>query len=372
MKSIHLLIKPASGNCNLKCQYCFYHDVSKHRKQSLYGRMSEETLENVIKKALDYAEQECTIAFQGGEPTIRGLDFYKKVIVLERKYNKKGINILNSIQTNGYQLNEEWAIFFAENKFLVGISLDGRKNTHNAYRKNGNGEDTFYDVLGTIKLFDKFNVEYNILTVINSMTVKYPKKIYEFYKKNKWRYLQFIPCLNPLDDTDRTHCFSLDPEEYGVFLCELFDCWYEDLQLGEQPYIRQFENYIAILMGCVPESCDKMGICGNQVVVEADGKAYPCDFYVMDEYCLGDLNYIGIEELNNKRREIGFIEYSINDHDQCPQCQYYFICRGGCRRHRLGYDENGVHVNQFCRSYQVFFENALVRMEQIASVLKNK
>lgn len=371
MHPINLLIKPSSGNCNLRCEYCFYYDITNNREQASYGFMSEETLEQVIKKNMEFATGECSIAFQGGEPTLSGLDFYKKVLEYEEKYNTRKIPIQNSIQTNGYRLDETWAEFFAEHHFLVGISLDGSKDTHNAYRKNAKGEETFFDVLKTIDLLNRYQVEYNILTVIHRRTSQKAGKMYQFFKKNKFQYLQFIPCLDPLGEEPGGREYSLIPADYGKFLCDLFDLWYDDLQKGEQPYIRQFENYISMLMGYPPEACDQKGICNYQYVVEADGEVYPCDFYVLDEYKLGNLNRVAIEEIDRKRTEIGFLEYSLTDHEHCKECRYYAICRGGCRRHRISVNEQGDHINHFCESYQMFFDHTLERMMGIANMLKN-
>lgn len=366
MPPINLLIKPASGNCNLRCKYCFYYDVAQNREQESYGFMSEETLEQVIKKALAFAEGSCTIAFQGGEPTLRGLDFFKKCLEFEEKYNVNKVKLYNAIQTNGWHISDEWAEFLAANQYLVGVSLDGNKESHNACRKTPKGEDTFFDVLKTVDLFKKHKVEFNILTVVNRLNSRKAKRMYRFFKKNHLDYLQFIPCLDPLGEAPGQREYSLTAEDYGTFLKEIFDLWYEDLQRGEQPYIRQFENYIGILMGQYPEACDQCGVCNYQYVVEADGEVYPCDFYVLDEYKLGNLNRMTIEEIDSRRVEIGFVEYSKTDHPQCSQCRYFAVCRGGCRRHRIEMDADGNRVNCFCSAYQEFFDYSLERMMKIA------
>ena len=166
MRSIHLLIKPASGMCNLNCRYCFYHDIVEKREQRSYGFMSEETLEVVIEKALCYAEQDCTIAFQGGEPTLAGLDFYKKVVEFQKKHNRKGVRVHNAIQTNSMLLDGQWADFLRENHFLVGISLDGVKEMHDCNRLDARGEGTFGRVMDAISLLERHGVEYNVLTVV--------------------------------------------------------------------------------------------------------------------------------------------------------------------------------------------------------------
>lgn len=373
---INLLIKPSSSLCNLRCRYCFYEDEVKLRKQASYGFMTEDTLEQIIKKALDYSTDGCTIAYQGGEPTLIGIDFFRKSIEFQKKYNTKGIPIHNAIQTNGYRLGKEWAEFFARNHFLVGLSLDGTKDTHNAYRKNAAGEDTFFNIMDTRSLFDAYKVEYNILTVVNSKTVKKTRKIYDFYHKYKLNYLQFIPCMDPFDRGNKENGnesaaaeFSLSAEEYGKFMMELFDLWYEDLKQGRQPYIRTFENYIAILMGMPPEACDQNGFCGIQYVIEADGEVYPCDFYVLDDYKLGNLNTCSMEDIDRKRSEIQFIQRSRNQTNECKNCRFHPICRGGCYRYRTIPESDGMK-NCLCEGYRMFFEYTLGRMQEIANAIK--
>jgi uncharacterized protein len=369
MPPIQLLIKPASGSCNLRCKYCFYHDEMQNREKQNYGFMSLETLEEIVKKTLTYSEHQCDFIFQGGEPTLVGLDFYKKLLEFEHKYNIHNVKVMNSIQTNGYQLGEEWAEFFAANNFLVGVSLDGIKYTHDAYRENSMGTGSFGEIMKTLELFDKKGVDYNILTVVNRRTAERITRIYEFYKKNNWKYQQYIACLDPLGEPKGSREYSLTPEIYGEFLVNLFDLWYLDLCKGEQPYIRQFENYISLLMGYPPESCDMKGCCSIQHVVEADGSVYPCDFYVMDEYKIGNFLKDSIEEMGNRGLESEFVEASLNRPEECKTCKYAYLCRGGCRRNRQIDEAGHLGLNYFCSSYKYFFDKTHTRMEEISRQL---
>lgn len=367
MPPIHLLIKPSSGACNLRCRYCFYHDVMENREQAFLGFMSPETQEHLIQKALERADGQCTFAYQGGEPTLIGLDYFKRAAELEAKYNRKGVTIHHAIQTNGYALDEEWARFFVENRYLVGLSMDGTQQTHDRYRVDPAGEGTFRQVQRTARMFDRFGVEYNILTVVNGQTAKKIQSIYTFYKKNGYRYLQFIPCLDPLGEEPGSREYSLTPKAYGEFLCLLFDLWYRDLMAGEEISIRQFDNYIQMLLGYPPESCGMSGVCSFQNVVEADGGVYPCDFYVLDEYCLGNLNRDSFEDLERRRKELQFVEESRAVDPDCGQCRWYPICRGGCKRYREPRTEQrALRKNFFCESYQMFFAHSISRMEEIA------
>lgn len=211
------------------------------------------------------------------------------------------------IQTNGYALNEEWAKFFKENHFLVGFSLDGTKENHDLYRHNTEGEGTYDRILKSINLMDAYGVDYNILTVVTKDTAEHISEIYKEYQTRGWNYQQYIACLDPLGEERGKNPYALTPVQYGSFLIELFQLWYEDWKKKKQPYIRQFDNYIGILMGYQPESCDQRGSCGVQTVVEADGSVYPCDFYMLDEYYLGNLNEHRIEDIERMRKEIGFI-----------------------------------------------------------------
>lgn len=369
MPVIQVMIKPASGLCNMRCSYCFYADEMANRSQASYGIMSESTLENVIRRILETAEGHCTIAFQGGEPTLAGIDFYRKCLELEQIYNTKKVKIEHALQTNGYVLDEEWCRFFAQNHFLVGLSVDGIKATHDACRKDARGQDTYFHVLHAARLLEEAGVNFNVLTVVNGKTAPKIRRIYEQYRKLGFWWQQYIACLDPVLEEQGKQEYSLKPEVYGQFLIDLFDLWEIDLKQGRQPYIRQFENYIGILMGHQPESCEQRGVCSLQNVVEADGSVYPCDFYALDEYRLGNLNEEGFDVIDQRRKESGFLEASCDHTESCRQCPYFAVCRGGCHRHRQQPgSESGE--NCFCKAYQMFFEACMPRMKEIARLCR--
>lgn len=369
MPQIHVMIKPASGLCNMRCQYCFYADEMAKRNQASFGIMSKETLESVIREIFRFAQEQCTIAFQGGEPTLAGLDFYRQCVRLEKKYNTKNVKVSYAIQTNGYALDEEWYSFFAQNHFLVGLSIDGIKATHDAYRRDIHGNDTYFHTLEKASGLKQAGIDFNILTVVNGKTAPRIRKIYEKYRKLGFSWQQYIACLDPVWEESGHREYSLTPQAYGRFLIDLFELWDLDLRQGRQPYIRQFENYIGILMGYPPESCEQRGVCGYQNIVEADGSVYPCDFYVLDGYCLGNLRTDSFQTIEGRRRESGFVEKSINHTEKCRNCPYFMICRGGCRRHR---EQPGTErgENYFCESYRMFFDSCLPRMKEIAALLR--
>ncbi|WP_317367295.1 anaerobic sulfatase maturase [uncultured Tyzzerella sp.] len=360
MYPINLLIKPSSSNCNFKCKYCFYEDISKKREVSSYGFMSLNTLETLVKKALSFSSSHCNFMFQGGEPTLIGLNFYKKLVEYVKKYNTKNLKISYYIQTNGYFLNEEWAKFLYENNFLVGISLDGIKETNDTNRTTKEDIGTYDIVLNRINLLKKYNVEFNVLTVITSQVAKNINKIYNFYKENDIIYQQYIPCLNNIDDI-KLKDYSLTPKLYGNFLCNLFDLWYKDITSNNFVYNRYFENIVGMLKGYPPEACDMSGSCNIQNVVEADGSVYPCDFYVLDKYKIGNIITDDFIQIYKNIESIKFIETSLKVEEACKKCKWINLCRGGCRRNRDISLNGNLSINYYCDAYKKFFDYTIDR-----------
>lgn len=363
---LHLLIKPASGNCNLRCKYCFYADITEKREVPSFGMMTEETLEVIVKKALGSGAGEVTFAFQGGEPTLVGLPFYKRLMQLEKQYNVHKVPVHFAIQTNGMLMDEEWAKFFAENQFLVGLSVDGTAAVNDLHRVDARGDGTHKRLMQVVKLFKAHKVEFNILTVVSAKVAKEIKSIYAFYKRSGLPYQQYIPCLDPFGEERGGYAYSLTPQLYEKFLKDLFDLWFDDVVHGRFIYNRYFENLVGMLLGQPPEACGMMGFCSRQNVVEADGGVYPCDFYVLDDYRLGSLVTDTWEMIEEKRREIGFIERSRVQHEDCAGCKWRALCRGGCRRDREPMQGDGMSLNYFCSAYKGFFEYAYPRLEQLA------
>lgn len=318
--AITLLIKPASGSCNLRCRYCFYADEMNIRSERTYGMMSLETLDTLVEKTLNQVTHMATFAFQGGEPTLAGLDFYRSLIEIEKKHNHKGIEIHNSLQTNGIVIDEEWAQFLHDNQFLVGLSLDGYQELHDENRKFPDGTGSFGRVMETARLFQKYQVEFNILTVVTAQSARRIRRTYQFFESQGFTYQQYIPCIDPFEENKGSLSYSLTPDRYGKFLKDLFDYWYQDWKEGHPVYNRTFENWIGMLHNYPPESCNMMGICSEQWVVEADGSVYPCDFYVLDEWKLGNIRTASFEEMNEKREELDFVSLSRHVPDKCRDC----------------------------------------------------
>lgn len=365
MKQLCLLIKPSSDKCNMRCKYCFYADIAEKHSESL-GFMTEKTAENLIKSVMNENPSKVTFMFQGGEPTLIGLDFYRFFTECVKKNNRCNAEIFYAIQTNAYLIDIEWAEFLKNNHFLVGVSLDGTKELHDLFRVDKSGNGTASTVMKSAALLKKFGVEFNILTVVTNPLARKAEAVYNFYKKQGFQYLQFIPCLNPLDDMETDYDFSLSPERYGKFLIRLFDLWVRDIVNGDAVSIRQFDNYLLMLRGMPPESCGFSGMCSMQNVVEADGSVYPCDFYVLDNLRLGNVNVNSFEEINIVRKETGFIENSAAIDDACRECEYYPICRGGCKRYREPFVDGIPGRNCFCESYKMFFEHALPTLYKLS------
>lgn len=374
MEALSLLIKPSSANCNLGCKYCFYYDVAANREHKSFGFMDETTSEQLIKKAMSAVTKQVTFAFQGGEPTVIGLDYFKRFVELVNKY-KTTQNVNYAIQTNGTLLTDEFCQFFHDNKFLVGLSLDGPKEIHDLNRLNQYRKGTFKEVDKAAKLLNKHKVDFNILTVVTKVTVRYTRKIYNYFKAQNYRYLQFIPCINDFNDPELKP-YNITPDDYGKFLVELFDLWYNDLVSGYQVSIRMFDNYVQMMMGLPPESCDMNGFCSVNPVIEADGSVYPCDFYVLDQWKLGNINDQELPELMTSEKATSFLSTGHHYEDKCKTCQYAGLCRSGCRRHKeMFLDENGLtagesYANYFCDSYIYFFDRCYPKLQHLTRMIQ--
>lgn len=372
MPPVSLLIKPASSACNLKCKYCFYNSLSDIREIKNHGIMEIDTLEVIVKRALEEADESCTFAFQGGEPTIAGLEFFEKLIKLQKKYNHKNLVINNSIQTNGTLIDNRWADFLGKNNFLVGLSLDGPKEIHNLNRIDNRGADTFNKVLKTAKLFEKYKVEFNILCVVTSKTSKHINKIYSYFKSMGFNYIQFISCLDPLYEERGSYQYSLTKEDYTTFLKNLFDVWYKDIIEGKRISVRYFDSLLENMIYGRSTSCGMNGACTCQFVIESNGGVYPCDFYVIDKWKLGNIQDMTLRQLFECETSKDFITQSFKIDDKCRQCKWYRLCKGGCRRDKEGLEGQGLEENYFCESYKEFFDYSVPRLAHIAQILTRK
>ena len=359
-----ILIKPASGACNMHCDYCFYKDEQCNRDVRLYGIMSKETAHNLIDKALE-GDSVVSFAFQGGEPTLAGLDYFKDFVEYANSIVPGRCSF--ALQTNGYAIDREWARFFHDNNFLIGLSMDGPKAIHDKYRHSGDRQNgSFKNVYRTSQILKSEKVEFNILITVTNDVAMNIDQIQDFFVRNDFRYLQYIPCIDPIGSRG-TESYSLSVDAYGEFLKKLFDRYFTLWQEGRYVSIRFFDNLVSMLIGQRPEACGMIGICGLNYVVEADGGVYPCDFYVLDDYKLGNINDASFDDFDAKRDEIGFIEKSKYIDPECKACRYFPICRGGCRRDRDDFAlSSSLKLNYLCSAFKSFYAYSLPRMEIMA------
>ena len=371
MPPVSVLIKPASSQCNLKCRYCFYHDVAESRAVADFGLMSRETLEIIIQKTLAFAEGHASFAFQGGEPTLSGLDFFRDVVDLQEKHNVNRVSISNALQTNGHLINAAWAQFLHDNNFLVGLSLDGPAEVNDAFRVEAGGKGSHARVMRAAGLFDKYEVDHNILFTVTGASARRPGQLYEYFKQHDFNFLQFMPCLDPLGGERGGHDYSLTPERYAEFLKKFFDKWAADFLGGREVSVRYFDNLVRIIMGTPPEMCSLLGSCQCQFVFEADGSVYPCDFYVTDEWKLGDIREKGLPELYENETCRNFITSSHAAPPECLECEWKNLCRGGCRRDRDPSGDGEPAKNYFCKSYKEFLGYAFPKLVEVARYVRD-
>ncbi|NLW79627.1 MAG: anaerobic sulfatase maturase [Ruminococcaceae bacterium] len=370
MQALSLLIKPVSGSCNMRCQYCFYADVAAAREMPNRGMMRISTLEHIVRRAFEEAEEFVSFGFQGGEPMLAGRPYYQALINLAEKHNPRGVPAAYSIQTNGTLIDAEWAGFFAENNFLVGLSIDGDKRVHNLLRPNAAGDTTHRACLNAADMLARAGADFNVLSVVSKQFAAHPDAAWRFYKDNGFRFIQLIACLDGLGQEHGDNPFSLDADSYGRFLCRFFDLWYADFIQGDYLSVRAFDNWVRMLMGQQPENCGMLGHCQAYPVIEADGSVYPCDFYVLDAYKLGDVAVDTFASMLAGEAAQRFEAPGKVIRDECLGCEYYVICRGGCRRDREPLQEGAPSLNVHCAAYKQFFAHALPRMTDIAARMR--
>lgn len=368
MPPLSILLKPVSGTCNLRCSYCFYADEVKNRAVPDRGMMPRSVSHALIEGAASAGEGTVSFLFQGGEPTLAGLDFFRDFVSCVNEAFPPKLKAQYAVQTNGTLLDGDWCRFLGENRFLVGLSLDGNRICHDRFRWDSRGGGTWDRVLQAARLLEQTGVEVNVLTVVTGHLARHGQSVFASLCKNGFRFQQYIPCLSPLEgDWDVPGC-SLSPRGYGKFLKTLFDLWYRELEQGRYWSIRYFDNLIRMLDGCPPEQCSMVGCCSPQYMVEADGSVYPCDFYGLDRYCLGNILQNTWAELDRARDALGFIRISRQVPEECRSCQWYPLCRNGCRRDRQ-MEGDRLGRSRWCEAYADFLPYALPRLRRAGSLL---
>jgi len=367
MQPFTLLVKPSGSDCNIDCSYCFYKkrpvEIGRGRQ-----RMTDEVLEKMVKDYLELRLPVSGFAWQGGEPTLMGLDFYKKAVQFQQQYGVKGQQISNALQTNAILLNEEWCRFLHQSKFLVGISIDGPRRFHDYYRRDYSGSGTFEKVMRAIDLCKKYDVQFNTLTLLNNKNVEHPDELIDFFVHHGIKYLQFIPCVETNPSTGAVADFSITPEQYGRFLCRTFDRWYD--YGPEKLSIRDFESVLSYCATGKHTICTYDRQCSGYIVIEHSGDAFCCDFFVEPRWRIGNIFETPIEQLASSRVKRTFARAKERLPDKCLLCQHLAVCRGGCMKDRAVFDRRQfLHESYFCQSYKRFFDYALPRFMQIASAI---
>ena len=351
-----LLIKPASAVCNLDCSYCFYLDRDADPYKSLPARqMSAETLERLVDTYLFYSYPESVFAFQGGEPTLAGLRFFEKLVELQQQFGRNGQSISNSIQTNGVLLTKDWCDVFRQYNWLIGLSLDGDQEMHDRYRVNKGGQPTWKKVVEVAELLGENRVEFNILCVLSAANIEKPRELYRFFRSLGVDNIQFIP-LAEFDEQGAPLPFTITPEQYGRFLCEVFDAWWPDRR---KVRIRFFDNIAEAVAGQKPGNCTMHETCDSYVVVEYNGDVYPCDFFVEKEWKLGNITLDSWAEIARRSRRYSFASKKTIAHPDCQVCEYQSICHGGCPKFRHGRHRNFEDLDYFCAAYKMIFSKSV-------------
>lgn len=355
----------------MSCKYCFYHDVGRNRQVKSHGVMTHETLHAMldnIESAL-VSGDEVTFAFQGGEPLLAGLAFFQVFVEKVQGFKSK-VKVSYAIQTNGTLVNNQWTEFFKAHGFLVGLSIDANVGLHDLYRTYQDGGTTFKQVMEAKHQFDALEIPYNVLTVLTNEMAMRPKEVFDFLQKENIRFMQFIPCLAPLEFDECVGGgaeYALTTTHFARFYNELFGYWHHALMKGNYISIKLFDDVIYLLGTGRAVSCGMLGSCTNQWVIEADGSVYPCDFYAVDKYCMGNITTDDLEQMDASKALHQFLEEA---HEALPvicqnHCEFWKMCYGGCRRMR-----GHSYVDPITNScgYQQFLRQNIQELGRIAQL----
>ncbi|MBI2941853.1 MAG: anaerobic sulfatase maturase [Chloroflexi bacterium] len=373
-RPLSVLVKPTSSRCNLNCTYCFYLD-----KQAIYPwrdhpKLSLDTFERFMRQYATVSGPTFSFAWQGGEPTLMGLPFFEQVVhtqarvAIEESHGRPA-TVANALQTNGTLLDDDWARFFREWNFLIGVSVDGPPEWHDQFRVDALGRGTHDRVMAGIEHLRRCGVDFNVLTVVNHENVQRPRELFHWLVGQGFDNLQFIPCVEPMPGYASVAAggltpYSITPEEYGVFLGELFDAWAD--HGFRRVRIRSFDNLLQMLLGYPAESCQLAAACGY-VVLEHNGDCYPCDFYVETEWKLGNIHETSLAGMLEGERFRTFSQQKRRLHRDCLDCRWRPLCHGECPRYRVtnvGRAEGALPY--LCASYRQFYGQSYQRLDRIA------
>lgn len=378
MKSFSLLIKPVSFDCNLRCEYCFY-----LRAEEVYGsgahRMPDEVLEKMVRQMMGYGFGETVFGWQGGEPTVAGLDFFRRIVELQMKHGRSGQVVGNGLQTNATLIDAEWARFLAKYNWLVGVSIDGPKEIHNRYRRTAGGGETFHTVLRGLKTLKAAGVAVNALVLVSRANVRRARQVYHFIRDQGFDFLQFIPCVErgkgvrPPDGVKGSDPFSgaefaVTGDEFGDFLCELFDAWKTD---GPgKVSIRHFDAVRRHLIDGGCDLCVMDDCCDGYMLVEHNGDVYPCDFFMYGEWKLGNLMETPLHELFATPLHGEFSRMKSAKLRHCRGCEWLALCHGGCPKDRMAVGDPCEVPTPLCEAYEKFLTHAVPFFKEIDEALR--
>lgn len=363
----HVLAKPSGATCNLACDYCFFLEKEKLYPGSRF-RMTDSVLETYIRQLIDgHRTDEVTVAWQGGEPTLMGLEFYRRAIALQEKYRRPGMTFENTMQINGTLLTDEWCAFFKQNDYLIGLSLDGPRAMHDAHRVDKGGRPTFDKVMRGLRLLQKHGVEYNVLATVNSANAAHPLEVYRFLRDEaKTSWMQFIPVVQR-DNLEQ----SVTAERFGKFLIAIFDEWVRR-DVGSV-FVQTFEASARSWLGMPSSMCVFDETCGNGVALEHNGDVYSCDHFVEPKYLLGNIARNAMGDLLGSRFQQAFGAAKRDTLPQlCRDCDVRFACHGECPKNRFISTPAGEPgLNYLCEGYKAFFHHIDRPMRIIANLLRH-
>ena len=369
-RAFHVMTKPIGPICNLDCEYCFYLDKEELYPETRSFRMDDAILENYVKQYIDAQEvNEVTFAWQGGEPTLMGVDFFRQAIRYQQKYRRPGMQIQNSFQTNATLLDDEWGEFFKRNKFLIGVSIDGPPEIHDKYRYDKRGRPSSEQVIRGLRVLQKHKVDYNILCVVNKHNAEYPKEVYNYFKELGAEFMQFIPAVEHFDGKNVSPR-SVTARQYGKFLCAIFDEWVVN-DIG-RIFVQIFDVALEAWLGYNPSLCVFNETCGDALAIEHNGDLYSCDHFVTPDYHVGNIEENTIAEMVDStfQRKFGTDKRDTLP-EYCRSCEVKFVCNGGCPKNRFIKTPTGEDgLNYLCAGYKQFFNHIDEPMKMMASALQ--